>query len=138
MPIDLDRELLYIGVEYFDMLRTITSPSRIKKIWNSVVGKATIFNDSNVKEFGAEILQEMDRLGIGVVILVRTTDQIATVKEIISKSQLLVGVECCLVTPANREYWALGRGAQFVKSYEDLRAIMSHVTEAEVEEWDSE
>jgi len=135
MSIDLDRELLYVGIEYFDMLKSISRPSYIKNIWNKIFGLNSIFDDSNVKEFGALVIQEMDRIGVETLILVRTAQQLSVVREIILRAETLTGIECKIVPTAFREDWALGYGAQFVKSYEDVIAITKGLSEVQVESW---
>jgi len=134
MTIDLDRELLSVGVEHFDMLKSITRPPWYRRWYNKLIGRRGVYSAYNIKEFGALIIQEMDRIGIDVIIIVPNSETQIAVREVLDSIPLLANMRCDIVTQTFRFDWASSRQAQFLKSHEDLSTIVTRIDDV-IEEY---
>ena len=131
--IDFSRDLLAVGIESFDLLHS-TTPAPWYRRWINKWLKRGVYSARNVKDFGATALQELERLGIDVIILVSTPAELFPVREIINNTPLLVNLRVDIVPPSMRIDWSVSRGAQFLKSYEQLKQIMSRLDDNVEEE----
>lgn len=127
--IDFDRDLYCVGIEHFDLIKSITKPAWYRRLYNFIFRRDGIFDDSNVKEFGAVALQEMERLGIDVIVLVQKPENLTIVREIVAKTPLLINLQCQIVPQSLRVDWAAARGAQYLKSYEQLKQIINRLND---------
>lgn len=131
--IDFDRELLSVGIEYFDLLHSITPAPWYRRWINKLLNRG-VYSDRNVKDFGAVAIQELERLGIDVIILVTKPEDLVPMRKIVSKTPLLINIRVEIVPTNMRTDWSVSRGSQFIKSYDNLKQIMNRVNEVEEED----